>query len=53
METSKSIFQYDLVFYFQRPKEGSRKSNLESWFSNMSLPFNTYARCTSVIKVIA
>ncbi|CAD6260852.1 unnamed protein product [Miscanthus lutarioriparius] len=35
-----------------RPKEGSRKNNLESWFSNMSLPFNTYARCTSVIKSI-
>jgi ATP-dependent RNA helicase DHX29 len=30
---------------------GSRKNNLESWFSNMSLPFNAYARCTSVIKV--
>ncbi|CAD6263671.1 unnamed protein product [Miscanthus lutarioriparius] len=35
-----------------RPKEGSRKNNLESWFSNMSLPFNTYARCTSVIKSV-
>ncbi|KAF8762551.1 hypothetical protein HU200_009326 [Digitaria exilis] len=35
-----------------RPKEGSRKSNLESCFSNMSLPFNTYARCTSVIKSV-
>ncbi|KAF8714746.1 hypothetical protein HU200_027269 [Digitaria exilis] len=35
-----------------RPKEGSRKSNLESWFSNMSLPFNTYARCTSIIKSV-
>ncbi|WVZ85675.1 hypothetical protein U9M48_032570 [Paspalum notatum var. saurae] len=35
-----------------RPKEGTRKNILESWFSNMSLPFNTYARCTSVIKSV-
>ncbi|CAL5067816.1 unnamed protein product [Urochloa decumbens] len=42
----------DLPKDSMRPKEGSRKSNLESWFSNMSLPFNTYARCTSVIKSV-
>ncbi|ONM17402.1 DExH-box ATP-dependent RNA helicase DExH7, chloroplastic isoform X2 [Zea mays] len=35
-----------------RHKVGSRKNNLESWFSNMSLPFNAYARCTSVIKSV-
>ncbi|GJN02913.1 hypothetical protein PR202_ga20305 [Eleusine coracana subsp. coracana] len=32
-------------------KEGRRKNNLETWFSNMSVPFNMYARRTSVIKV--
>ncbi|XP_034601824.1 DExH-box ATP-dependent RNA helicase DExH7, chloroplastic isoform X2 [Setaria viridis] len=42
----------DLPKDSMRPKEGSRKSNLESWFSNMSVPFNTYARCTSVIKSV-
>ncbi|KAL6650601.1 hypothetical protein ACP70R_009526 [Stipagrostis hirtigluma subsp. patula] len=35
-----------------RPKDGRRKNNLETWFSNMSLPFNTYARFTSVIKSV-
>ncbi|KAM3367502.1 hypothetical protein ACQJBY_016223 [Aegilops geniculata] len=30
---------------------GNRKSNLESWFANISLPFNLYAGYTSVIKV--
>ncbi|KAM3367499.1 hypothetical protein ACQJBY_016223 [Aegilops geniculata] len=29
---------------------GNRKSNLESWFANISLPFNLYAGYTSVIK---
>jgi len=42
----------DLPKDSMRPKEGSRKSNLEIWFSNMSLPFNAYARCTSVIKSV-
>ncbi|RLM75014.1 ATP-dependent RNA helicase DHX36 [Panicum miliaceum] len=42
----------DLPKDSMRPKEGSRKSNLEIWFSNMSLPFNTYARCNSVIKSV-
>lgn len=35
-----------------RPMNGNRKSNLESWFSNMSLPFNLYACYTSVIKSV-
>ncbi|KAL6885885.1 hypothetical protein ACP4OV_010146 [Aristida adscensionis] len=35
-----------------RPKDGRRKSNLETWFSDISLPFNTYARCTAVIKSV-
>ncbi|XP_062225671.1 DExH-box ATP-dependent RNA helicase DExH7, chloroplastic isoform X2 [Phragmites australis] len=34
-----------------RPKDGRRKDILESWFSNMSLPFNMYARCAPAIKV--
>ncbi|KAK3144746.1 hypothetical protein QOZ80_4AG0317290 [Eleusine coracana subsp. coracana] len=33
-------------------KEGRRKNNLETWFSNMSVPFNMYARRTSVIKSV-
>ncbi|CAM0904618.1 unnamed protein product [Alopecurus aequalis] len=36
----------------ERPMNGNRKNNLESWFSNMSLPFNLYARYTSVIKSV-
>ncbi|KAM3367506.1 hypothetical protein ACQJBY_016223 [Aegilops geniculata] len=31
---------------------GNRKSNLESWFANISLPFNLYAGYTSVIKSV-
>uniref|UniRef100_A0A0D9W527 Probable ATP-dependent RNA helicase spindle-E n=1 Tax=Leersia perrieri TaxID=77586 RepID=A0A0D9W527_9ORYZ len=35
-----------------RPVEGTRKNNLESWFANMSLPFNLYARYSSVVKSV-
>ncbi|KAM0873348.1 hypothetical protein ACQ4PT_038144 [Festuca glaucescens] len=35
-----------------RPMNGNRKSNLEGWFSNMSLPFNLYACYPSVIKSV-
>lgn len=35
-----------------RSMSGNRKSNLESWFANMSVPFNLYARYTSVIKSV-
>lgn len=42
----------DLPKYSERPMDGKRKSNLESWFANMSLPFNLYARYTSVIKSV-
>ncbi|VAH47845.1 unnamed protein product [Triticum turgidum subsp. durum] len=36
----------------QNQMNGNRKSNLESWFANISLPFNLYAGYTSVIKSV-
>uniref|UniRef100_A0A0E0P9C1 Probable ATP-dependent RNA helicase spindle-E n=1 Tax=Oryza rufipogon TaxID=4529 RepID=A0A0E0P9C1_ORYRU len=35
-----------------RPVDGTRKNTLESWFANMSLPFNLYAHYSSVVKSV-